>query len=192
MSSVSGRPALEWPGCARCLGKGASVGRALGPPQPEPGALPRRALREGARLLTGHLVCLQSVCSGGVVGGEPGWAAAARPRWASWLSHPGGGVCRGPMLVGCPVLMRASLVYQSTKLWIIMEYLGGGSALDLVRCGPRSGWPAGRGARLKLSGGCPWALGSCDLPPFAVLAHRMFLGTQLVLRGPGPLQASGG
>ena len=26
-----------------------------------------------------------------------------------------------------------------------MEYLGGGSALDLVRCGPRGGWPAGRG-----------------------------------------------
>lgn len=25
-------------------------------------------------------------------------------------------------------------IFQGTKLWIIMEYLGGGSALDLVSC----------------------------------------------------------
>lgn len=37
-----------------------------------------------------------------------------------------------------------------------MEYLGGGSALDLVSWGPQGlGGPVGRARLKKLSGGCP-------------------------------------
>ena len=37
--------------------------------------------------------------------------------------------------VNQPWISRCSYVFQGTKLWIIMEYLGGGSALDLMKAG---------------------------------------------------------
>jgi len=62
-----------------------------------------------------------------------------------------------------------------------MEYLGGGSALDLVSWGPGElgdpeGWgaqgagqPGGQGQTEEVVWGLPWTLGSCGLPSFPIL-----------------------
>lgn len=73
-----------------------------------------------------------------------------------------------------------------------MEYLGGGSALDLVSWRPGGlgdlvGW--GRARLEEVIWGLSLNPGFLWLPLLHCLGDWLFLRTQLVLRGPGPLLA---
>lgn len=84
-----------------------------------------------------------------------------------------------------------------------MEYLGGGSALDLVSWGPSElgdpgGWgaqgagqPGGQGQTEEVVWGLSLNPGFLWPPLLPCLGDWLFLRTQLVLRGPGPLLACG-
>lgn len=74
------------------------------------------------------------------------------------------------------------LLFQGSKLWIIMEYLGGGSALDLVSVGIR--WAEQQASRLP---GLLWERGAFEAPPWRTFQPLIFAHAYLSAAAGGAL-----